>query len=268
MSNGSNDYYLDKFFFCVVSRGRPAQIPFLKEICGTSRIYFAVPSEERHDYIKYGVVPDKLIPMKYSTLGEKRAMVIEHAKANHPGKDIIMMDDDLKDKPPISIVTEETIHLNKDSNKRKTEPITFAVMVDYMKSSLDKFPKLKAVGVPQIPKLFFISKQEYSTNLFVVANIYLIKHDIEVNFDRNLKNKVDYDFTLSNIQKYGGMLRCNRILATYQHWNNRGGLFDIRNNEVSRQSITYLKQKWGDNIIRDNTKRPNEILLRVKMKRK
>lgn len=233
-------------YFAVVSRGRAYNVSDIQKIVGWDKIWFYVPIEESEDYIKAGAsVKGRL----YKTLAEKRNIVLEDAKRN--GQNCLMMDDDLR-----SIKFAES--------KTEEKPITFAEMLNYMLYYLFFDPKylhLQVAGIPQIAKLFYFNpRHDFSTNLFVVSNIYIIKRTCDLFFDEKLQTKSDYDFSLQNISKYGGILRCNRILAEFQHWTNKGGLTGIRNQEIAKESVDYLKKKWGT-AIRDNKKRPNEILL-------
>jgi hypothetical protein len=81
----------------------------------------------------------------------------------------------------------------------------------------------------------------------------------EIRFDEQLTLKEDYDFTLQHIQKYG-TIRYQKYLFTFQHYSNKGGAVDIRNDKEEQKNIMILKSKWGDKI-RLNPKRKNEILI-------
>ena len=83
----------------------------------------------------------------------------------------------------------------------------------------------------------------------------------ELYFDESFKTKEDYDYTLQHIKKFGGVTRCDTILANFDHYSNAGGVVDYRTSEVEQNSINTLKKKWGE-LISDNPKRPNEILIK------
>ena len=78
--------------------------------------------------------------------------------------------------------------------------------------------------------------------------------------------KEDYDYTLQHIARFGGVVRSNDLLAEYKHYSNTGGAVDVRNSVNEQLNIAYLKSKWGD-AIRDNPRRPNEILLSLNKKK-
>jgi len=172
----------------------------------------------------------------------------------HPNYDIVMMDDDLK-----------STHLAV--SKTKMPPIAFNGMIDYIEQSL-AFHKLKLAGVPQIASLFYYNpNMPFSTRNFVVSNLYYIRKDNKLRFDENLDVKSDYDYTLQNISEYGGALRCNCIMAKFEHWSNQGGLTGIRTKEKMMKAIEYLQKKWGNDIVVRNPKQgkeETEILLKVK----
>lgn len=87
----------------------------------------------------------------------------------------------------------------------------------------------------------------------------IIKSDI--NFDRDIHCKQDYDFTIQNIVKFWWAIRFENICTDNKYEKTKWWLQGkSRNHE---ESIRKLKQKrWG--IIKDNPKRQNEILLNFK----
>lgn len=235
--------------FAVVSRGRAYNVKKLLDVIDDFplTVYFYVPENEVKAYRACGV---QVIGVKYSTLSEKRNIVLANARDND--KHCIMMDDDLVS---IRIADSKTVAM----------PVTFKAMLSYLYDSLfNQFIGYKVVGIPQIAKLFYFNpRQEYSIHNFVVSNIYLIKKECNIWFDERFKTKSDYDFTLQNIVRYGGILRCNRILAEFKHWTNKGGLTGIRNTSIDSESVRLLKEKWGSDIIRDNPRRKGEILIKI-----
>lgn len=241
--------------FAVVSRGRAYNVKNLLQVIGKFplTLYLYVPENEVEEYQDCCDGFDsgaKVIGVKYSTLSEKRNIVLGNARDHD--KHCIIMDDDL-----VSIKFAE--------NKTTARPISFNDMISYLYDSLfNQFVGYKAVGIPQIAKLFYFNpRQEYSIHNFVVSNIYLIKKECNIWFDERFKTKSDYDFSLQNIIKYGGILRCNRVLAEFKHWSNKGGLTGIRNPSIDLESIKLLKEKWSGDVIRDNPRRKGEILIKI-----
>ena len=105
-----------------------------------------------------------------------------------------------------------------------------------------------------------------TTNLFVVGSCCAIKPGSGLYFDTNLKLKEDYDYTAQHIAKFGGVLRCDDLLASFSHYSNSGGAVDIRSDHEERLAIQLLKNKWPE-WIKDHPRRRNEVLLRVTRKR-
>jgi len=88
----------------------------------------------------------------------------------------------------------------------------------------------------------------------------------DIRFDERLTLKEDYDYTASHLQKYGEVLRCNRLIITAKHETNAGGACDARDAEGTKEryNIAILKEKWGT-AIADHPTRANQIVLRGKM---
>lgn len=91
---------------------------------------------------------------------------------------------------------------------------------------------------------------------------FILVHPCKLFFDEQMKLKEDYDYTMAHIYEFGGVARCNAILAHFAHRSNAGGAVDFRTAEREQEAIAHLKKKWGA-YIQDNPKRPNEILLKL-----
>lgn len=185
------------------------------------------------------------------TLCDNRNEALNYSWDN--GQDCIQTDDDL-----IGI----KLAYSKDTNDNKD--ITFKETIDIMDDAFFQMGlKFKLAGVaPTINNFFYNPNKPISIRHFIVGNIMLIKK-CGLYFDTNLKVKEDFDYTLQHIQKFGGVVRCNNILANLKHRTNKGGCVEYRTELVEQEAIKYLKEKWGS-AIRDNPKRPNEVLLNVK----
>merc|ERR1711879_578085 len=99
----------------------------------------------------------------------------------------------------------------------------------------------------------------YSYTNFILGDFF-VSEPSDIRFDTRLDLKEDYDYTAAHLDKYGGVLRCNRLLVAAKHQTNSGGACSYRSTEREQRNITILKEKWGSAII-DNPKRPSEILL-------
>lgn len=146
-----------------------------------------------------------------------------------------------------------------ENEVKRAHPIDFFAACELLVTRLCESPYLLA-GVAPTPNLFYFNKP-ISEKLFIVGDFIAVDTHCGLYFDEYMTLKEDYDYTLQHFQKYGGALRCNDILATFQHRTNHGGACDIRTSVMEQQMILHLKEKWP-NDIRDNPRRPDEILLR------
>ena len=81
----------------------------------------------------------------------------------------------------------------------------------------------------------------------------------DIRFDTQLTLKEDYDFTLQH-REIGDVIRYQKYLFSFEHYSNKGGAVDVRDDEEEQKNIRILKSKWGDKV-RLNSKRKNEILI-------
>ncbi len=96
-------------------------------------------------------------------------------------------------------------------------------------------------------------------NKFIIGCFMgIIKTDLR--FDSNINCKEDYDFTIQNVLRFGWTLRFEWISTDNKYAITKWWLQDFDRNWNHAKDIKTLKQKrWA--IIKDNPKRPNEILL-------
>lgn len=134
---------------------------------------------------------------------------------------------------------------------------TLCDVVWHMDEALDS-TGLALCGVSPTDNLYF-AKEGVSTRKFVVGDLIMVR-PTELRFDPNLRLKEDYDFTLQHWATYGGAARCDYIAPSFAHYTNAGGAVAARTADLEQETIAYLKAKWPG-MIRDNPRRPNEILL-------
>ena len=89
----------------------------------------------------------------------------------------------------------------------------------------------------------------------------MLTRDTALRFDKSMRLKEDYDYTLQHLAANGRVARLDWILPEYQHYTNEGGAVAYRSPDEEQKAIAHLKEKWGP-VIADNPKRPNEILLK------
>lgn len=147
-----------------------------------------------------------------------------------------------------------------EGGKKKDKPLEFTEAVSIMLSRLSMSP-FKLAGIAPTFNSYF-SNRETSIRHFVIGD-FLVVLPSPLRFDEAMTLKEDYDFTIQHIHKYGGVLRNDDVLCNFEHYTNAGGAVSVRTTEEEQKNIQYLKQKWGS-IIKDNAKRPNEILLNLK----
>jgi hypothetical protein len=143
----------------------------------------------------------------------------------------------------------------------QSKPMTLAAAMGLMVNALQASP-FYLCGTAPTDNDFYYSPARRIGSGFIVGDMILVK-PCPLRFDGQLRLKEDYDYTLQHMRYYGGVLRMNEILCSFQHRDNAGGAVEYRNSDLERDSIRYLRRKWG-NLIKDNPKRPDEILLNLK----
>jgi len=161
-------------------------------------------------------------------------------------------------------LSDDLISLKQAYSKKDTTPVdTIKPFVEYMLEQLDN-SNLKLAGInPTANAFYFNPLSPIKTAHFIIGDLLVVKPTC-LRFDEEFQTKEDYDYTLQHIQMYGGVIRCDNLLAKFNHYTNKGGVVDVRTPEVEKQSIERLKMKWGKCIV-DNPKRVNEILLNHKL---
>lgn len=220
----------------VISANRYSDLPFNKY--QKENYIFCVKNGQSDLYKKNGCVN------VYDTgnLMDSRNFALEHAFKNN--YICVQLSDDIK-----------KVKLNKNFYENKEVELDVAI-----EDIVKKFSKIKGVnllGVPPTDNYFFASKLVVE-NKFCIGDMLFVKPN-NLRFDTQLTLKEDYDYTLQHIEK-GKVLRYQKYLFTFQHYSNKGGAVDIRNDKEEQKNIMILKSKWGDKI-RLNPKRKNEILI-------
>jgi hypothetical protein len=220
----------------VISAGRYDKLNFNTE--QKSNYIFCVKKGEKYLYEKNGC---KNV-FETGNLIDSRNFALEHAfKLN---KICVQLSDDIK-----------KVVINKNFGEPKEVNIDLAI-----EDIVNKFNNVKGVnllGIPPTDNYFFANKI-VSVNTFCIGDMLFVKPS-EIRFDTQLTLKEDYDFTLQHKQK-ADVIRYQKYLFTFEHYTNKGGAVDIRNDKEEQKNIMILKSKWG-NKIKLNSKRKNEILI-------
>jgi len=229
-------------YHAVISHLRPHNVPLMTDLCG--EMTWLVGKGEADSYRQNGAKE----VIESGGLCESRNHALEMAFKQ--GAPCVQISDDLK-KIELGLAGVE------GAKRKQLIPVTQAISLLLKRTQEIGF---KCAGVAPTPNLFYFNPDRLiSINSFIVGDLILVLPS-SPRFDENLKLKEDYDFTLAHIQLYGGVVRANDLLATFLHRTNKGGAVAVRSAELEQQSIAYLKNKWPGKL-RDNPRRPNEILL-------
>lgn len=223
-----------KFHVYVISAGRPQAVEKMAEHLDGVPHYWVVPASDLQAYADAGCA----VMADPGSLVAARNMALDHAFAR--GWHCAQVSDDLK---AIKVLG------------TGTRTLAWAL------AELDKALEdtgLALAGCSPTDNLYF-AKPGVATRKFVVGDLIMVR-PTELRFDENLRLKEDYDFTLQHWMEYGGAARCDYIAPSFAHYKNAGGAVAVRTSELEQATIAYLKDKWPG-LIRDNPRRPNEILL-------
>ncbi len=146
--------------------------------------------------------------------------------------------------------------------KKKAKDIAFFEMVEAMHDALFETGAKLAGVAPTNNPFYWNPKKPVHACAFIVGDLNLVQ-PCKLFFDLKFKLKEDYDYTLAHLTDYGTVARCDDMLAGFAHRSNEGGAVAVRTPELEQEMITLLRKKWGEKAIRDNSKRPNEILLNL-----
>lgn len=157
-------------------------------------------------------------------------------------------------------LSDDIMRIKRGLNKKESQTITFDEAIQIILKGMEQ-TKAMLGGVAPTANAFFTNFQiPVRTRHFIVGDFIVIK-PTDLRFDTNMRLKEDYDYTLQHLDKYGAVARCDLVLAEFKHRTNAGGAVEYRTDDLEQETIEYLKQKWGD-VVRDNPRRPNEILIK------
>ncbi|MEK0347050.1 MAG: hypothetical protein QQN44_01815 [Nitrosopumilus sp.] len=234
---------MEKIHIAIISHKRPENVEKMEDIIGIpENLNWYVGQNEKKTYKHaQGSV------IEVGNLCESRNKAIQIA--NSEDKYCLQLSDDLKE---CGMVT---------ASGQLSTP-NFTEIIKEMYNILSATP-LYLAGVAPTGNLFFYNQlKPIGLKHFILGDLMLIKRN-KLRFDEKLSLKEDYDYTLQHIKTYGGVVRLNYILPNFKHRVNKGGAVDRRTDEREQEAIEYLKNKWGSSI-RDNPRRKNEILLKIK----
>ena len=68
-------------------------------------------------------------------------------------------------------------------------------------------------------------------------------------YDEEFSLKEDYDYTLMNVWKFGGILRYNKVHYDVKHLDQAGGCTSYRNALKEADQFKRLQKKWGMDVV-------------------
>lgn len=229
-----------KYIITCISHRRSENVKTVFETTGTDDIVFVVNDQQDvDDYRSNGAL--KVITGG-SLVGNRNAALEYCFKLD---KICVQIDDDL-----------QAVSVNDFTGKRTKQYVTVKQAIEDLVISFQG-SSFNFAGAPPTENPFFATKQSQE-NILITAPFTLTKPN-PVRFDKKLKLKEDYDYTLQHI-KNGGCIRYHKYLFNFKRYGNTGGAVSYRTSALEQQSIEYLKNKW-EGCIKLNPKRENEILL-------
>lgn len=143
---------------------------------------------------------------------------------------------------------------------KSTDDITLDEAIGFLQKATEVMG-VRLAGVAPVANTFYIDPAKPIRDRHFILGDFMLIAPSEPRFDEQLRLKEDYDFTAQHIQRYGGVARCDVVMAKFAHRSNSGGAVSYRTPELEQAAIDRLTSKWGDAIV-PNPRRPNEILFR------
>ena len=237
-----------KCYKAIVSHKRSDNVESMQNLVGDDVVWY-VGKDEKEDYINSGA--KKVI--ESGALCHSRNMVLDDAEKFDYS---VQFSDDLKRIEKVSVL----------GSKKIKKEITVDESLEEIITQMDKYGMYLGAVSPTNNEFYFSETRPIGLRHFCLGDLHVVKK-CDLRFDENLTLKEDYDYTLQHIKKFGGVCRLNHILPTFTHRVNKGGAVAVRTESLEQENIKLLKKKWGS-LIRDNPRRPNEILLNIKTPKK
>jgi len=194
-----------------------------------------VREEEIDDYLNAGAAH----VVRGGTLVQNRNAALRDSRV--AGLPCIQLDDDLK-------------RIRNAAGQDISFFFAASLMLNRLRSSA-----YRLAGVAPTDNAYF-SRREITNFGFIIASFMVELPDSMLWFDPDLKLKEDYDHTVAHLKTYGGVVRCDDILATFNHYTAPGGCKAYRTEEIEKESCAVLLQRhrgW----LRPHGKRPHELSL-------
>jgi hypothetical protein len=228
----------------VISHKRAANVPRMTELFSPQELIWCVGDGEAEAYRAAGAAN----VVESGGLVASRNFALDDAFAH--GQPCLQTSDDLK---RVSLVTPD------GKGKVAAHPMEAAQrLLDALLSG-----PARMAGVAPTSNLFYFNPDRPAKARAFIVGDFIVVRETHLRFDARMRLKEDYDYTAAHLHEYGCVFRDDAVLAEYAHRSNPGGAVDYRTADLEQEVIRLLKRKWGD-LIRDNPRRPNEILMNLK----
>lgn len=233
----------------VLSAGRPGNVPAMQEHLAGLDSWWVIPEEDDVAYAEAGVSADRMIYDQGRGIAAARNLAISHAASFTLDALCVQVSDDLT----------SISRLSTFGGPRRSSKYNMRDALADLTGALSYHDAYLA-GCSPTANAFYASERVHR-KAFIVGDLIAIRTDTPLRFDERLSLKEDYDYTLQHYTTHGRVARCDYLLPAFRHRTNPGGAVAYRTAELEQEAITLLKAKWPG-YVRDNPRRPNEILLR------
>ncbi len=141
-------------------------------------------------------------------------------------------------------------------------PLTFDAAVQWMLDRSREYGAKLAGAAPTDNPFFLNPGKPVRQGNFIVGD-FIVVQPCHQRFDERLMLKEDYDYTLQHVEGFGGVARCDNVLASFLHRGNAGGACAFRTSEREQDAIRFLKAKWPG-LLHDHPSRADEVVLRLR----
>jgi len=259
------EYAGKKFFCAVISHKRPENIPHIFATVGPCTFY--VNEGERKAYleclISFKIRNCEVKECHSNICHARNQAIVDASRLKLP---CIQVSDDLKGIKQVALLA---------NGKRIQNDIKFEQAVDILLGEMERTCFLYG-GVAVSSNALNYNGTNFSYDKLIVNDLIcirsgsvgrnMIKHEAPL-FDENIPLKEDYDMSLGQLINCGGVVRCDSILCNFPHRENKGGANTYRTPKEEAAMTLRLKKKWGA-FIKDNPKRPGQVLLNYPLLRK
>lgn len=235
----------------VISHKRPENVFKIRDVINCEPTYY-INKGEKADYHKAGADMHQIVECGTNICEARNQAIMDAHKRKLP---CIQVSDDLRGMKIIKMV--------RDGKEKMTDNVMFSTVVNKLCAELF-FKGFHYGGVAVSSNQLNYTGEDTSYHLLLVNDLICIMPTKQPTlFDPTLALKEDYDLTIRELIYTGGVVRLNNILCNFPHRENKGGANTYRNSKTEMEATKRLKSKW-DKIVKDNPRRPGQVLLNYK----